>query len=90
MSKKSDATIDRTRVLIGFAAGVSAYSVLLWMRRGFTEKLRKRTVATPFSRDPLLALYGSGKSLWAEEHADEYVARLREGWEQEHRPTRTL
>ena len=27
--------------------------------------------------DPLLALRGSGKELWA----DEYVARLREGWE---------
>jgi hypothetical protein len=31
--------------------------------------------------DPLLALYGSGKNLWADEHADEYVARLRAGWE---------
>ena len=31
--------------------------------------------------DPLLALYGSGKDLWADEHADEYVRRLREGWE---------
>jgi len=31
--------------------------------------------------DPLLALRGSGKSLWANEHADEYVRRLREGWE---------
>jgi hypothetical protein len=31
--------------------------------------------------DPLLALYGSGKKVWADEHADEYVARLREGWE---------
>jgi hypothetical protein len=31
--------------------------------------------------DPLLALYGSGKDLWANEHADEYVKRLREGWE---------
>ncbi len=31
--------------------------------------------------DPLLALYGSGKDLWADEHADEYVKRLREGWE---------
>jgi hypothetical protein len=30
--------------------------------------------------DPLLALRGSGKSLWADEHADEYVRRLREGW----------
>jgi hypothetical protein len=31
--------------------------------------------------DPLLALYGSGREIWADEHADEYVARLREGWE---------
>jgi hypothetical protein len=90
MSKESDAVIDSTFVLMGFAAGVAAYSILLWMRRGSIEKLRKRTVATPSSCDPLLALYGTGKSLWAEEHADEYVARLREGWEQEHRPARTL
>lgn len=31
--------------------------------------------------DPLLALCGTGKELWADEHADEYVRRLREGWE---------
>ncbi len=31
--------------------------------------------------DPLLALRGSGKKLWATEHADDYVRRLREGWE---------
>ena len=31
--------------------------------------------------DPLLALAGSGKALWADEHADEYVRRLRGGWE---------
>jgi hypothetical protein len=30
--------------------------------------------------DPLLALAGSGKSIWADEPADEYVRRLREGW----------
>jgi hypothetical protein len=40
------------------------------------------TVATNDSQgaDPLLALAGSGKALWADEHADEYVRRLREGW----------
>jgi len=32
--------------------------------------------------DPLLALRGSGKELWADEHADEYVRRLREGWDE--------
>ena len=31
--------------------------------------------------DPLLVLRGSGKKLWADEHADEYVRRMREGWE---------
>jgi hypothetical protein len=31
--------------------------------------------------DPLLALVGSGRDLWADEHADEYVNRLREDWE---------
>lgn len=30
--------------------------------------------------DPLLALAGSGKGLWADEHADDYIRRLREGW----------
>jgi hypothetical protein len=31
--------------------------------------------------DPFLTLYGSGKELWSDEHRDEYVARLRAGWE---------
>ena len=31
--------------------------------------------------DPLLAIYGSGRDLWADEDADEYIRRLREGWE---------
>ena len=28
--------------------------------------------------DPLLSLSGSGRDLWSDEHADEYVRRLRE------------
>lgn len=32
-------------------------------------------------KDPPLALAGSGAKLWADEHADEYVRRLRESWE---------
>jgi hypothetical protein len=32
-------------------------------------------------KDPLLTLRGSGKQLWSDEHADDYVHRLREGWE---------
>ena len=31
--------------------------------------------------DPLLQLRGSGRQLWADEHADEYVSRLRADWE---------
>jgi hypothetical protein len=31
--------------------------------------------------DQLLALAGSGREVWAMEHADDYVRRLREGWE---------
>lgn len=31
--------------------------------------------------DPLLGLAGAGKALWADEPADDYVRRLREGWE---------
>jgi hypothetical protein len=32
--------------------------------------------------DPLLSLVGSGKDLWATEPADDYVQRLREGWQE--------
>ena len=31
--------------------------------------------------DPLLQARGSGKHIWADEHADEYVNRLRDDWE---------
>lgn len=31
--------------------------------------------------DPLLALYGDGRDIWADESADVYVRRIREGWE---------
>jgi len=30
--------------------------------------------------DPLLELRGSGRELWADEHADEYIERLRSDW----------
>lgn len=39
------------------------------------------TSSNASKEDPLLALRGSGKHLWADEHADAYVRRLREGWE---------
>ncbi len=50
--------------------------LLAWYR-GWCAKAAERAVGD----DPLLALCGSGKSLWADEHADDYVRRLREGWE---------
>ena len=37
--------------------------------------------ANAIENDPLLKLRGTGKEIWANEHADEYIRRLREGWE---------
>jgi hypothetical protein len=45
------------------------------------ESEYKRTGSRTKDDDPLLSLRGSGKALWAGEHADAYVRRLREGWE---------
>jgi len=39
-------------------------------------------MTNPINDDPLLQLYGDGKDLWADEHADEYVRRIREGWDE--------
>jgi len=38
-------------------------------------------IDTRIKNDPLLTLRGDGKELWADEPADEYVRRIREGWE---------
>jgi hypothetical protein len=43
---------------------------------------QNRRLTNPTDDDPLLALRGSGKDLWADEHADEYVRRLRESWDE--------
>jgi hypothetical protein len=40
-----------------------------------------RTASSIAKDDPLLSLRGSGRRLWSSEHADDYVRRLREGWE---------
>ena len=48
--------------------------------------------------DSLLSVRGTGKQLWADEHADVYVRRLREDWQTPHReptlsekpPTKTV
>ena len=36
--------------------------------------------ADDIENDPLLRLRGSGRHIWADEHADEYVERLRREW----------
>ena len=55
----------------------SAYAFLLsWYRDWSQDNIEDR-----IKNDPLLALRGDGKELWADEHADEYVRRIREGWE---------
>jgi hypothetical protein len=46
-----------------------------WYETDYSTKARGRS-----DRDPLLALRGSGRTLWSKEHADDYVKRLREGW----------
>lgn len=51
--------------------------LLSWYRDTWCAYASKRAA----EEDPLLALYGSGEKLWADEHADQYVKRLREGWE---------
>ena len=54
----------------------SEYAKLLdWYRDWSQGSVEER-----IKNDPLLALYGAGKDLWTDEHADDYVRRLREGW----------
>jgi len=53
------------------------YASLLDWYRTWDQDSRKARI----KNDPLLALRGSGKHIWADEHADEYIRRLREGWE---------
>jgi len=53
------------------------YKPLLdWYRDWSSESARKNS-----KRDLLLELAGSGSLAWADEPADEYVQRLRAGWE---------
>jgi hypothetical protein len=55
----------------------SGYAPLLdWYQDWSKDDIEER-----IKNDPLLALYGDGKDLWADEKADDYVRRLREGWE---------
>ena len=49
--------------------------LLAWYTNWCAEAAKHAVV-----NDPLLSLVGSGRQLWAEEHADGYVDRLRAGW----------
>lgn len=51
-------------------------NLLDWYRKWNLDDVEER-----IKKDPLLGLYGSGRDVWADEHADEYVRRLRGGWE---------
>lgn len=48
--------------------------LLTWYRREYS-----RAAGEP-GDDALLSLRGSGRTLWADEAADAYINRLREGW----------
>lgn len=53
------------------------YSGLLqWYQEWSQTAVKSKSI-----NDELLSLAGSGRELWADEHADNYVRRLREGWE---------
>ncbi len=56
---------------------VEYHELLDWYYRDYARRKAKGGAET----DPLLALRGSGRALWADEYADDYVRRLREGWE---------
>jgi 5'-phosphate synthase pdxT subunit len=47
----------------------------------FLQMARGENSAADKKNDPLLNLAGSGNDLWSTEHADEYVHRLRQDWE---------
>jgi hypothetical protein len=42
-----------------------------WSKQGSTD------TAADWENDPLIQLIGSGKHIWADEHADQYVENLR-------------
>lgn len=54
-----------------------AYSDLL----NWYQDWEAASAASQVEDDPLLALSGSGRDMWADEHADQYVRRLRGDWE---------
>jgi hypothetical protein len=61
------------RLAIILSSTLSVIALLTWAE--------KRIHRSAHRFDPLLALRDSGRHIWASEHADEYIDRLREGWE---------
>lgn len=55
-------------------------SALVVMLRWWERRSRSRASNSGLF-DRLIALRGSGRDVWADEHADEFIRRLREGWE---------
>ena len=66
----------RARLSIAMRIVASALSVI-----ALIALLKSREKSKTKDPDPLLALRGSGRHLWATQHADDYVKSLREGWE---------
>jgi hypothetical protein len=52
------------------------HGILKWYDEWSKDDIQNR-----IKNDPLLALRGSGSHIWADEDADTYIRRLREGWE---------
>lgn len=53
-----------------------AYANLLSWYESWCQTESRRAA----EHDQLLSLIGSGKRIWADEHADKYIDRLRSGW----------
>ena len=61
----------------------SQYHELLdWYERDYSSAAGRLDPST----DPVLAMRGTGKEIWADEGADAFVARLREGWDEGEKP----
>jgi hypothetical protein len=69
------------RIALILGPSVALLALLRWNERRSRPRGSNPHRADPPQLDPLLALRGSGRDIWADEHADEFVHRLREGWE---------
>ena len=60
---------------------MNEYLFGMWRRWLNPHSESKRRFQKDGKFDALLALRGSGREIWADEHADEYIKRLRENWD---------